>query len=97
MEQLALWWSERPAKLAGLELKGAIAIGKHADIVAWAPDEEYDVNDIPVYLKHPSISAYMGMKLSGKVLATFVRGQLVYEEKHAPAACGTPILATVTD
>ncbi|KGN64669.1 allantoinase [Cucumis sativus] len=97
MEQIALWWSERPAKLAGLELKGAIAIGKHADIVAWAPDEEYDVNDIPVYLKHPSISAYMGMKLSGKVLATFVRGQLVYEEKHAPAACGTPILARVTD
>ena len=50
-----------------------------------------------VILLTQSISAYMGMKLSGKVLATFVRGQLVYEEKHAPAACGTPILARVTD
>jgi len=37
----------------------------------------------------------MGSKLSGKVLATFVRGNLVYKEgKHAPAACGAPILAT---
>jgi allantoinase len=36
----------------------------------------------------------MGTKLSGRVLATFVRGNLVYKEgKHAPAACGVPILA----
>lgn len=40
-------------------------------------------------------SAYMGSKLAGKVLATFVRGNLVYQHgKHAPAACGVPILAT---
>lgn len=41
-----------------------------------------------------NISAYMGTRLSGKVMATFVRGNLVYTEgKHAPAACGVPILA----
>lgn len=44
-----------------------------------------------------SISAYMGKRLSGKVLATFVRGNLVYgDEKHAPRACGVPILAKET-
>ncbi|GAV77921.1 Amidohydro_1 domain-containing protein [Cephalotus follicularis] len=96
LEQLALWWSERPAKLAGQDSKGAIAIGNHADIFVWQPDVEFDLNaDHPIHLKHPSISAYLGKRLSGKVLATFVRGNLVYEEgKHAPAACGTPILAT---
>ncbi|CAK9152520.1 unnamed protein product [Ilex paraguariensis] len=95
LEQLVSWWSEKPAKLAGLNLKGAIAIGYYADIVVWEPEVEFDLNDNhPIYLKHPSISAYLGSRLSGKVLATFVRGNLVYEEgKHAPAACGVPILA----
>ncbi|KAJ4846568.1 hypothetical protein Tsubulata_043281 [Turnera subulata] len=95
LEQLASWWSERPAKLAGQDLKGAIVVGNHADLVIWDPDVEFEVNnDLPIYLKHPCISAYLGTKLSGKVLATFVRGNLVYEEgKHASAACGAPILA----
>ncbi|XP_058200883.1 allantoinase isoform X2 [Rhododendron vialii] len=95
LEQLASWWSEKPAKLAGLDLKGAIAIGNHADIVVWEPEVEFVLNDThPVYIKHPSISAYMGSRLSGKVLATFVRGNLVYKEgQHARAACGVPILS----
>ncbi|EEF43258.1 allantoinase isoform X2 [Ricinus communis] len=95
LEQLALWWSERPAKLAGQESKGGIVVGKHADIVIWDPNAEFDLSDdLPIYIKHSSISAYKGTKLSGKVLATFVRGNLVYREgKHAPTACGSPILA----
>lgn len=41
-----------------------------------------------------NISAYLGKRLSGKVLATFVRGNLVYSEgEHASAACGALILA----
>ncbi|KAL5772451.1 hypothetical protein ACOSQ2_012375 [Xanthoceras sorbifolium] len=94
-EQIASWWSERPAKLAGLDLKGAIAIGNHADIVVWEPEVEFHINDdYPIYIKHPSISAYLGRRLSGKVAATFVRGNLVFKGHHAPAACGAPILAT---
>ncbi|KAK6917535.1 Amidohydrolase-related [Dillenia turbinata] len=96
LEQLALWWSEKPAKLTGQSLHsvyfinlGAIAIGNHADIVVWEPELEFDLNGShPIYHKHPCISAYMGKTLSGKVLASFVRGNLVYEDgKHASAAC----------
>ncbi|XP_073159100.1 allantoinase [Henckelia pumila] len=95
LNQLVSWWSEKPAKLSGQELKGAIAIGNHADFVVWEPEVEFELDDNhPVYLKHRNISAYMGSKLAGKVLATFVRGNLVFEEgKHATFACGVPILA----
>ncbi|KAK6932550.1 Amidohydrolase-related [Dillenia turbinata] len=90
LEHIALWWSEKPAKLIGQSLKGAIAIGNHADIAVWEPELEFDLNS-----DHPSIYAYVGKTLPGKVLATFMRGNLVYEDgKHASAACGVPILAS---
>lgn len=95
LNQFASWWSERPAKLAGQEFKGAIVSGNHADIVVWEPNTEFELDENhTAYHKNPSISAYLGSKLSGKVLATFVRGNLVYKEgEHAPASCGVPILA----
>lgn len=94
-QQLASWWSEKPAKLAGLDLKGSIAVGNYADIVAWEPESEFCLDhNHPSYVKNPSISAYLGRNFSGKVLATFVRGNLVYRDgKHAGAACGSTILA----
>ncbi|TQD72699.1 hypothetical protein C1H46_041772 [Malus baccata] len=95
LQRLALWWSKRPARLAGQKLKGAIAVGNHADIAVWDPDVEFDLDDeLPTHVKHPGISAYLGTKVSGRVAATFVRGNLVFKEgKHAPALCGIPILA----
>ncbi|KAK1260787.1 hypothetical protein QJS04_geneDACA001911 [Acorus gramineus] len=95
LNQLASWWSEKPAKLAGQELKGAIRRGNHADLVVWDPDAEFEINEShTIFHKHQNISAYVGKRLSGKVSATFVRGNLVYSEgEHAPTACGVPILA----
>ncbi|KAL2475376.1 Allantoinase [Abeliophyllum distichum] len=67
LNQLASWWSEKPAKLAGQDLKGAIAVGNQADIVVWEPEVEFELDDNHhVYFKHPKISAYMGSKLAGK-------------------------------
>ncbi|XP_027358934.1 allantoinase isoform X2 [Abrus precatorius] len=76
-------------------LQGTITVGNHADIVVWQPEVEFELNDdYPVFLKHPNLSAYMGSTLSGKVLDTFVRGNLVFKDgKHAPAPCGVLILA----
>ncbi|XP_011625481.2 probable allantoinase [Amborella trichopoda] len=94
LDQLASWWSTRPAKLAGQEFKGAIAKGNDADIVVWDPDIDFTLDEnYNIYHKHP-VTPYMGKQMHGKVLATFVRGNLVYREgEHAPAACGIPILA----
>ncbi|KMZ69206.1 Allantoinase [Zostera marina] len=96
LNQLAKWWSERPAKLSGQELKGAIVSGNHADLVIWDSDVEYELDENhDVHHKHRNISAYMGTKLFGKVISTFVRGSLVYNNgKHAAMACRDPILAT---
>ncbi|CAH1448446.1 unnamed protein product [Lactuca virosa] len=96
LEKLVSWWSEKPAKLAGQDLKGEIAIGKHADIVVWEPEKEFDLDENhTVHVKHPSISAYMGSRLAGKVVATFVNGNLVFDDgKHAPNAC-VPVLVFV--
>ncbi|KAG0474631.1 hypothetical protein HPP92_014317 [Vanilla planifolia] len=79
LNQLATWWCEKPTKLIGLQNKGTIVSGNHADFVVWDPNIEFTIDDSHVsFHKHPNISAYMGKRLSGKVLATFVRGNLVY-------------------
>ncbi|TVU16624.1 hypothetical protein EJB05_40197 [Eragrostis curvula] len=74
LNQLASWWSEKPAKLAGQKNKGAILPGYHADIVVWKPEAQFQLDDThSVYHKHRNISAYLGQQLSGKVMSTFVR------------------------
>ena len=56
-------------------------------------NEKNDLSILPFLLQ--TISAYIGSRLSGKVLATFVRGNLVYNEGKHALACGSPILATL--
>jgi len=65
--------AEAPARLAGLAGKGAIAVGKDADLVAFAPDEQWSVGD----LEHRNpVTPYAGRELSGVVRRTWLRGQV---------------------
>ena len=73
---VARWMSERPAALAGLTRKGAIAKGKDADLVAFDPDASFVVDQARLAHKNP-ITPFHGRMLAGAVRATWLRGRLV--------------------
>jgi allantoinase len=83
---LARWMCERPARLAGLEgVKGAIAPGCDADLVAWDPDEEWTVDPVALHQRH-KLTPYSGRRLAGRVRRTYVRGELVHAEGRPTGA-----------
>jgi allantoinase len=66
------WMAEAPARLAGLPGKGAIAVGKDADLVAFAPEERWTVGK----LEHRNpVTPYAGSDLVGAVRKTWLRGE----------------------
>ena len=68
------WMSARPAALAGLRRKGALAVGRDADMCAFAPEDSFVVD--AAALKHRNaVSAYDGLRLTGVVRRTWVRGR----------------------
>jgi allantoinase len=80
LEHLVHWMSTQPAKLAGLEgRKGAIAAGYDADLVVFDPDAQITLSVADLHNRHP-VSPYLGEKLHGRVLATFVRGVAVFKD-----------------
>jgi allantoinase len=80
IEDLARWVSSRPAALAGIDKrKGAIAEGYDADFVLFDPDASFEVSATDLHTRH-AISPYVGERLRGKVIATWVRGLEVYRD-----------------
>jgi allantoinase len=73
LADVSRWMSERPAALAGLANKGAIALGKDADLVIFAPDEILVVDETPRQQRHPG-TPYDGRRLFGVVKQTILRG-----------------------
>ena len=74
------WMSAAPAELAGLPTKGAIAVGRDADLVAFAPDETFSVGD----LQHRNpVSPYDGARLRGVVRRTYLAGRPVTDQSTA--------------
>ncbi|MCW2637070.1 MAG: allB, partial [Blastococcus sp.] len=67
------WMAAGPARLAGLPRKGAIAVGNDADLVAFAPDEAWQVGAL--HHRNP-VTPYTGTNLVGVVRRTWLRGQL---------------------
>ena len=70
--------SANTAKLVGLSRKGAIQVGYDADFVVWDPEAEFVVSLDDVHFRHRDVCAYLGQRLAGRVLRTFLRGALVY-------------------
>jgi allantoinase len=67
------WMADRPARLAGLDRKGRIALGFDADLTVLAPDDAFVVDRHRLAHRHP-VSAYDGRALSGVVRQVWLRG-----------------------
>jgi allantoinase len=77
-DNLAKWMAEGPAQLAGLAgRKGTLAAGVDADVVIFDPFEKFTVDAALLHQKH-KITPYHGRELTGRVHATYLRGQLIF-------------------
>lgn len=73
---VARWMAEDTARLAGLSWKGRIAPGYDADLVAFAPDEDFTVEAAALFHRN-KVTPYDGRKLYGVVRTTLLRGETV--------------------
>lgn len=81
------WTSVRTARFAGLfPRKGALAVGSDADMVVIDPHEVWSVEGDALFHRH-KLSPYLGQKLRGKVITTFLRGRPIF---HRGSVLGEP-------
>lgn len=73
--------SARPAQILGLETKGEIAVGKDADLMVFDPMASCELSLSHLHVKHPELSPFLGEKMHGAVLRTYLHGQVVYNGK----------------
>jgi allantoinase len=73
LDDVVRWMSAAPAAFAGLPQKGALAVGRDADLVVFAPDERFTVHATELLHKNP-VTAYDGAELRGVVRRTLIRG-----------------------
>jgi allantoinase len=76
--------SAAPARLARIDAsKGAIAVGRDADLVLWDPDAQSLVDPSRLHHRHP-VTPYAGLTLRGAVRTTLLRGEIVYDQGSVP-------------
>jgi len=79
LSDVVKWMCSGPAGLAGLAgKKGAIAAGCDADLVIFDPEKRFRVEPSKLYHRN-KLTPYAGRELTGTVEATFLRGQLIFE------------------
>jgi allantoinase len=73
LTDVVTWMSTRPARLAGLAGKGALAPGRDADLCVFAPEDSFVVDAAALQHRNP-VSAYHGKRLTGVVRRTWLGG-----------------------
>jgi allantoinase len=82
VERLAAWLCAAPARLAGIaQRKGSIVPGADADLVVWDPESSFEVRAEATFHRQ-GLTPYLGRTLSGVVVATFLRGEKIFERGH---------------
>jgi allantoinase len=76
LASVAGWMSTASAALAGLDHKGAIAPGRDADLVAFAPEASFEVDPARLHHRHP-VTPYAGRRLDGVVRDVWLRGRRI--------------------
>ncbi len=78
-ERVVEWMSAAPARLAGLlHDKGAVQAGRQADFVVFDPEAARVVDSSRLHQRHPQ-TPYAGRALRGTVLATWLRGEKIFD------------------
>ncbi|MEV0024185.1 allantoinase AllB [Streptomyces atroolivaceus] len=78
LEDVARWMAAAPARLAGLDSKGAIEAGRDADFSVLDPEAAFTVD--PAGLEHRNrVTAYAGRTLHGVVTSTWLRGERILD------------------
>jgi allantoinase len=72
------WMAQRPADLVGLSHKGRLGVGADADLVVFAPDQDFVVDPSTLYHRNP-LTPYADRKLYGVVRSTWLRGERIGE------------------
>jgi allantoinase len=79
LSELARWMSAAPARLARLDpWKGSLAVGQDADFLIFDPEAEWTVEAGRLRHRH-KVSPYVGKRLAGLVVATYLKGEKIYE------------------
>lgn len=95
LADLSRWMCTRPAKLAGLSKKGALAPGMDADVLVFDPDAEYAVAADALQHKN-KITPYHGETLWGVVEKTYLRGCCIFQRGQHSVPAGQPAPAAKT-
>lgn len=78
LETVVQWMSTAPARLAGLDGKGAIEPGRDADLVVFAPADSFVVDPARLHHRNP-VTPYTGRRVTGVVRDVWLHGQRIVD------------------
>jgi allantoinase len=92
--RLSKWLSSKPAEILGIEeFRGAIAVGKLADIIVWQPERFASQKSMSLY---PSMNPYITRHNFGAIKTVYLRGKPAYENGKFMEAGGTRVRTLFT-